>query len=100
MTTHHPCAGCGAPLIGDEVPYETCGHCGGRSLDPNRRRTQIATLTGFKTQPTSADLDRIEAAYRSEGFAHPIAIPASGGRGWEVSVTADKEPHPYQGANA
>jgi hypothetical protein len=32
------CANCRGPLIGTEIRFGTCGHCGGRSLNPRRKR--------------------------------------------------------------
>ena len=29
------CATCGGPLIGGELAFGTCGHCGGRHLKPS-----------------------------------------------------------------
>lgn len=32
------CATCKGELGATEIAFGTCGHCGGRSLDPNRRQ--------------------------------------------------------------
>lgn len=98
MTTPDTCRVCSGELIGAELAYGTCGHCGGRSLDPNRRR-EVAVLT-MRAQPSGEDLDSIEAAYLEEGYrgVHAIAVPASfeaAHPSWEVKVVA--EGNPYRG---
>lgn len=30
--SNHTCAGCNGQLIGSEIPYGTCGHCGNRGV--------------------------------------------------------------------
>lgn len=59
------------------------------------RRIQVASLDGFKTEPTSDELDRLEALYVEEGFRDVQAIPSQGvaGRGWGVSVFASGSPY-------
>lgn len=58
-------------------------------------RVQVATLDGFKTEPTADELDRLEALYVEEGFRDVQAVPTQGvaGRGWGVSVFASGSPY-------
>jgi len=35
MTTPARCSQCHGPLIGGELAFLTCGHCGGRHLKPS-----------------------------------------------------------------
>lgn len=86
------CAVCGGDLIGAELSHGTCGHCGGRSLDPRRRR-QVAQLTMVK-EPDPATLEALEAQYAAGGYAkvQAVAVPANfeaSHTPWEVKVFAE-----------
>lgn len=101
MTTAN-CPLCGGELIGSEVDQGTCGHCGGRSLNPNRKRSQIALVT-TDTQPTADFLDTLEAGYLAEGYERVWAVPVPASfeanarqTPWETRVYA--EGNPYQPA--
>lgn len=94
--TPNPCAVCDHERIGSELNYSTCGHCGGRSLRPDRRR-EIATVTTL-TQPSAAELDQIEAAYREEGYESVLAVPVPASStaartAWETKVIAEGNPY-------
>lgn len=74
MTTPNVrCGLCGGDLIGTEVDHGTCGHCGGRSLDPNRRQT-IALITTSR-RPTDSELEAIARAYIDEGYTDVAFVP-------------------------
>ncbi len=90
------CAVCGGAMIGDEIAHGTCGHCGGRSLNPNRRR-EIATIT-TATEPSPEELDGIVAAYREEGYEEIQAVPfpvsfEAAHTPWETKVFAEGNPY-------
>lgn len=97
-TTQH-CATCGGELIGAETGFGTCGHCGGRSLNPNRssRRRQIAEIE-TSSAPDAEMVETIVSAYLEEGYLEVEVVPqparpSSESGPWTSKVFASGNPY-------